>query len=311
MTAPVQGVVTDEDRELAAALPPGVRLGTSSWSFPGWAGVMYDRPASTELLSREGLRAYAENPLFRTVGVDRAHYKPLTVEQWRHHAEQVPADFRFLVKAHEHCTLHRFPGHARYGKLRQQDNLRFLDPNYARQEVIGPTLEGLGDKLGVLLFQFAQQDLRPIGGPLNFCDRLYHFLSNLPRGPVYAVEVRNSQLLIPRLREALEASGAMPCIAGLPQLPKLADQWTLTPAAIAPVFVARWMLRENHTYATGAAAFHPFDRLVEPDDETRRMLVDLLRRAPKRAQYVIMNNKAEGSSPLSVRALARALVESA
>ena len=311
MGAAVRGLVTDEDRALAARLPAGLRLGTSSWAFPGWAGVLYDRAASAEKLSREGLRAYAENPLFRTVGVDRAHYRPLTVSQWRDHAEQVPDDFRFLVKAHEHCTLHRFPSHPRYGALREQDNLRFLDPEYAAREVVEPTIEGLGSKLGVLLFQFAQQDLRPMGGPLAFCDRLYAFLSRLPPGPTYAVEVRNPRLLVPRFAEALEASGAMPCIAGLPQMPDLDVQWRQTPAAIAPTFVARWMLRRNHTYQTGVAAFHPFDQLREPDEGTRQMLVDLLRRAPKRAQFVIVNNKAEGSSPETLRALARALTEPA
>ncbi len=31
----------DRLRPIAAALPPGVRLGTSSWSFPGWKGLVY------------------------------------------------------------------------------------------------------------------------------------------------------------------------------------------------------------------------------------------------------------------------------
>lgn len=302
-------MVTEEDRRLAEALPESLRLGTSSWAFPGWAGVLYDRPATQERLAREGLRAYAQNPLFRTVGVDRSHYQPLSEEQWATYAEEVPPDFRFLVKAHEHCTLHRFPSHPRYGRLREQDNLSFMDPGYALREVITPTVEGLQEKLGVLLFQFAQQDLTPIGGPNGFCDRLYAFLSQLPRGPTYAVEVRNPQLLIPRYAEALEASGAMPCLAGLPQLPDLDTQWRQTPAAIAPVAVMRWMLRRNHSYATGAAAFHPFDALREPDEATRSVLARLLKQAPRRPSYVIMNNKAEGSSPLSVRALARALTE--
>ena len=306
---PVGSLVTDEDRNLAAKLPPQLRLGTSSWSFPGWAGVLYDRGASQQLLAQEGLRAYAENPLFRTVGVDRSHYRPLTPPQWGAYAEQVSDDFRFLVKAHEHCSLHRFPSHPRYGALREQENLRFLDPDYAIESVVGPTVEGLKDKLGVLLFQFAQQDLRPIGGPLVFCDRLYAFLSRLPEGTVYAVEVRNPELLIPRFCEALEASGTMPCLAGLPAMPGLDAQWQQTPARVAPVLVARWMLRCNHTYDTASLAFHPYDSMREPDEATRETLVRLLRQIPGRPSYLIINNKAEGSSPSSVRALARALTE--
>ncbi|MFM7134105.1 MAG: DUF72 domain-containing protein, partial [Planctomycetota bacterium] len=34
-------------RELAATLPGSLRLGTSSWSFPGWRGLVY-RDEATE-----------------------------------------------------------------------------------------------------------------------------------------------------------------------------------------------------------------------------------------------------------------------
>ena len=33
--------VHDEARAIAARLPEGVFFGTSSWSFPGWAGLVY------------------------------------------------------------------------------------------------------------------------------------------------------------------------------------------------------------------------------------------------------------------------------
>ena len=64
----------EEARALAVRLPTDVLFGTSSWSFPGWAGLVYssDRPAS--MLAREGLREYARHPLLRTVGIDRSYY---------------------------------------------------------------------------------------------------------------------------------------------------------------------------------------------------------------------------------------------
>jgi uncharacterized protein YecE (DUF72 family) len=304
---PPLGVVTDEDRELAARLPPDLRLGTSSWSFPGWEGLVYDRPCSVQTLARHGLAAYAQNPLFRTVGVDRSHYQPLTVPQWQGYAAQVPQDFRFLVKAHEYCSLRRFPEHPRYGSRGGQDNVFFLDPHYARDEVVAPTVRGLGEKLGVLLFQFAAQDLRPIGGPEGFCDRLYAFLSRLPAGPTYAVEVRDRSLMIPRLGEALAASGTMPCLAYTHDLPDLEWQYRNSPAAQAPVTVMRWLLRRGLSYGDAQQRYGPFSRLVEPDERTRQQAVDILLRHA-RPGFLILNNKAEGSSPESLRALARQLV---
>ena len=80
---PAPALATDEQRALAERLPPDLRLGTSSWSFPGWTGLVYAREATTELLAREGLPAYARHPFFRTVGVDRTFYGPVKVETFR------------------------------------------------------------------------------------------------------------------------------------------------------------------------------------------------------------------------------------
>ena len=62
------------DAALAARIPAGLFLGTSSWSFPGWADIVYDRRVSAEELARGGLRAYSTLGPFRTVCVDRGFY---------------------------------------------------------------------------------------------------------------------------------------------------------------------------------------------------------------------------------------------
>ena len=49
--------------------------------------------------------------------------------------------------------------------------------------VVGPTVEGLGDRLGVLLFQFAPQDVSPLGGAEAFAEKLCAFLEALPALP--------------------------------------------------------------------------------------------------------------------------------
>src|SRR5215467_7162209 len=115
---PAPAPASEALRELGGHLPREVRLGTSSWSFPGWTGLVYAREAGADVLAREGLPAYARHPLLRVVGVDRTFYGPVTAEVLRGWAEAVPRDFRFLVKAHEALTLPRFPRHERYGARR-------------------------------------------------------------------------------------------------------------------------------------------------------------------------------------------------
>jgi hypothetical protein len=55
-----------------------------------------------------------------------------------------------------------------------------------------------------------------------------------------------------------------------------------------------------------SAKFKPFNRLVEPDTGIRDEVTDIVARAVARAQpaWLLVNNKAEGSAPLTIRALA-------
>lgn len=311
--------VDDELRAVGARLPASVYLGTSSWSFPGWAGLVYGDTHTEQLLARKGLAAYAAHPLFATVGLDRTFYNPVSVEVMAGYAASVPARFRFLVKAHEALTLARYPSHPRYGAQRGQPNPLYLDVAWARDQVVAPFVEGLGDKGGVLLFQLAPQpaELLAGAGPRDksagrrFAERLYRFLRELPKGPRYAVEIRTADLLTPDLAGCLRAAGVAPCFASMPGLPSVEAQAGLMGDTGAPAFVARWLLAHHRDYDGARAAYEPFDRLVEPDRVVRGALVELIARALASGQpaFVIVNNKAEGSSPLSVAALARALVD--
>ncbi|MFO1232972.1 MAG: hypothetical protein U1E57_07235 [Paenacidovorax caeni] len=40
-------------------LPPQLRLGTSSWSYPGWQGLVWEGAHSEPTLAKKGLPVYA------------------------------------------------------------------------------------------------------------------------------------------------------------------------------------------------------------------------------------------------------------
>lgn len=73
--------------------------------------------------------------------------------------------------------------------------------------------------------------------------------------------------------------------------------------------VARWNLHAGRQYEEAQADYFPFDRLVEEDLASRRALAALARLAADLARDVsiTVNNKAEGSAPLSVARLAAAI----
>ncbi len=298
--------VSEEVWRLARELPAGLRMGTSSWTFPGWAGLVYAASYSASQLARDGLGAYASHPLLRTVGIDRSYYGSVDAATLARYAATVPADFRFLVKAHDACTVLRFSGHERYGAQRGQVNPRFLDAAYARDAVVAPFVDGLGARAGVLLFQLGPVPVAQLGGPERFAERLHGFLSALPRGPLYAVEIRNTALLTRRYADAVRDAGACHCINAIGSMPDPVTQWRITDGAQAPALVVRWMLARHLRYEAARDRYAPFDRIVDPDPRTCQGIAALVRRACAAGQpaYVVVNNKAEGSAPLSVARLA-------
>jgi uncharacterized protein YecE (DUF72 family) len=299
----------DRVREIGERLPQEVLLGASSWSFPGWTGIIYDRPATAAQLAREGLVAYARHPVLRTVGVEHTFQGPLSPAAFAEYAAQVPDGFRFLVKAHEACTLARWPGHPGYGTRRGLPNARFLDAAYARDIVVGPLMKGLGGKAGPLVFHFPRQSQESSGaGP--FVERLHAFLSALPRGPLYAVEVRDEALLTEDFAQALEDVGVCPVLTVTESMPSLERQARLTRAAKAPALVVRWM-RPPHLDAEEARRrYTPFNRLVTEDVPIRESIAHLCMAAlrARRPTFVTLNNKAEGCAPLSAIQLAGNIV---
>ncbi|HEY0466280.1 MAG TPA: DUF72 domain-containing protein [Polyangiaceae bacterium] len=295
-------------RALAAQLSPNLLLGTMSWSFPGWRGLVYAHDAEPKRLAEAGLSAYAQHPLLGCVEVDRSFYDPLPERYFSEAAAQVPEGFRFLVKAHEECTLARFPKHARYGKRQGEPNPRFLDAAYAEGAVVAQCAPGLGTKLAALLFQFPPQDA---GDPAAFADRLQAFLERLPAGVPYAVELRNPELLTQAYARALAASGALHAHNAWGRMPSVVAQARMIPPPARKPLIVRWLMRGGDEYEAARSRFLPFSRLVEPDLATRTEIATLISKALAHdvPAFVLINNKAEGCAPASIVELARALAQ--
>jgi uncharacterized protein YecE (DUF72 family) len=302
--------------DLAADMPPQVHLGTSSWSFPGWRGIVYGDDYSNAKLSRDGLTAYGAHPLLRSVSIDRSFYAPLSIADYLRYAQQVPDHFRFIVKAPASITDASVRGE--HGEP-VAANPCFLNAQLAASEFVEPCLAGLGPKAGALVFQFPPLPDQLLADPAAFTERLHAFLMALPPlppdGPCYAVEIRDASLLTPRFVRTLRAAGARYCVglhARMPDPLRQAAALALmdgeTPAG--PLIV-RWSLHSGYRYEQAKARYEPFDKLVDEDPHTRNALAELAARYALAGQSVLIttNNKAEGSAPLSCAKLARAIAD--
>ena len=306
-TPVLPAAVSDEVRGLAAGMPAGVFMGTSSWSFPGWKGLIYEGEHTTAALARRGLSAYAAHPMLRSVGLDKTYYAPIPESEYAHLRESVPAGFRFLVKAHSAIMQ---PTVSAGGGWKR--NELFLDAGYAADMVVEPAVRGLGAACGPILFQFSPMRLRERGAgaltPERVLDRLEVFLSRLPRrtdasAGFYAVEIRNPELLTERYARMLAEFGVSHGFCAHPAMPGgIARQMEVVGDRVGPAAVCRWLLHEGETYEGTRERYAPFDRIVDDDPAVRGSVVGLVEQAVRlgRLAWLIVNNKAEGSAPQSV-----------
>lgn len=313
----VLAVSHDESvRALARTLPARLRLGTSSWSYPGWAGLVWDREYGNTLLSRSGLTAYSQHPLLRSVCIDRGFYRPLTEAQYARYAAQVPDDFRFVVKAPALVTDAQVRDEEGKGR---QVNPAFLDPALAVQEFVTPALAGLGHKVGALVFQISPLPFMQLQRLPLLLERLRLMLKALPdvRGAtpdgVIAVEVRDPEWLDPAVAPALagvlKETGATYCLGLHAKMPRMADQLPLLRALWPGPLVCRWNLNPLHGaygYEDARREYSPYERIHDIDADTRDLIVRTVCGITGAGQnaYVTISNKAEGCAPLSASALA-------
>jgi uncharacterized protein YecE (DUF72 family) len=302
--------------QLEAAFGKRLHLGTSSWYFPGWAGLVWDdRPYSESDLSRHGLTAYARHPLLRTVSLDRTFYRAIDAATFAKLARQTPDDFRFVVKAPSEITDAVLRATDTGAPL--QDNPFFLDARRALATAVQPAVEGLGDKLGALVFQISPLPAAWLRNSSALLDRFSALwravVPAMPAPALTAVELRDARMLTPRLTAHLAQHRVRYCVGLHDRMPPAAGQMQAARAAGPGDFICRWNLHQGLRYNQAKAQWAPFDRLQAPDVATREALAQAVVAALAGGYraFVTINNKAEGSAPLSVIELAKAILREA
>jgi uncharacterized protein YecE (DUF72 family) len=160
-----------------------VRVGTSGWSYKEWKGHFYPE----KIAAKDMLRFYAGH--FPSCEINNTFYRmpsKSVLEGW---AAEVPASFRFVLKASQRIT--------HISRLRDAgDSLNYLLE----------TAAVLGERLGPFLFQL----------PPNFkldLPRLRDFLALLPAGTRAAFEFRHATWFDDAVYEALRERNVALCIA--------------------------------------------------------------------------------------------------
>jgi uncharacterized protein YecE (DUF72 family) len=194
-------------------------VGTSGFSYREWKGSFYPR----DLPAQEMLCFYATN--LPAVEINNTFYrlpKTSVLQSW---AEQVPDRFRFAIKASRRIT-----------------HLKRLKGAEEETAYLVQTLEVLGPRLGVILFQLPpnlKKDVR----------RLREFQELLPESVHAAFEFRHASWLDAEVMESLRARGSVWCVSDTDESEgALVDgsSWgylRLRRSAYAEADLARWVER--------------------------------------------------------------------
>ncbi len=293
---------------LGSRVPSNIKFGTSTWTYDGWTGEVYRRDYRGAQPANR-LEEYARYPLFRTVGIDSAFYDPPSEEVLAAYARSLPAEFPCVSKVWDRITARRLNQDGRWGNLAGQRNPDFLNADLFKEAVLGPYARAFRDHAACFVFEFQSMRGKDLPAPGAWAEELDGFLGQLPRDFRYAVELRNPELLDPLHGAVLGRHGVAHVFNSWTEMPPIGAQLELPWVFPANFTVARALLRPGRAYADAVKLFEPYDRIREPLPELREDLVRLIVEATSRhlEALVLVNNRAEGNAPGTIRALATAL----
>ncbi len=277
-----------------------LRIGTCSWKYPSWQGLVY-----TSREPENYLREYAAK--YSTVEVDQWFWslgksgaalpKRETVAEYE---QATPQDFRFTVKCPNALTLTH-----QYGKKGEplQANPRFLDEGFFNSFL--ESVAALVPKIGLFIFQFEYLNRDKIESREAFMDQLGLFLDRLPADLPYAVEIRNPKWIDARWFDLLKEYGVAPVLLQGYWMDDIASTIDAHESKLGNTLCIRLHGedREGMEERTGA----DWSRIIRPKDNELTATMGSVHRqlASDRKVFLNVNNHYEGSAPLTIDKILR------
>ncbi len=276
-----------------------VLFGTSSFIYPSWEGMVY---------SKEGLehplREYAEK--FPMVEIDRWFWSlgkdsaglPLsqTVDEYD---EDTPDGFRFIIKAPNALTLP-------FNPITKERNRFFLSKTLMEEYI--DSLSRLSPKISLHMLQFGYLNRTMFDSRRDFLKRIEHFTQEItPRVPL-GVEIRNPSYLSLEYFSALRDMNVSPVLLSGYWMDDLVETLERYGEFLPPVMAVRLHgeNREDIEQVTG----NRWDRIVfDRSRDVARIARALAVLAGERQIFVAVNNHFEGSAPLTILRLQKAMEE--
>ncbi|MDB6022245.1 MAG: hypothetical protein JWQ04_2102 [Pedosphaera sp.] len=302
----------DLQTTLASLAGKGVFVGTSSWKYPGWRGMLYDEQRyvyrgkfAESRFEKNCLTEYAE--VFKTVCVDAGYYRFPDHRYIEGLASQVPADFRFTFKVTDDITIKKFTNLPRFGLKAGKPNENFLNADLFTAAFVRP-FEPFKANVGMFIFEFSKFYPSDYQHGRDFLADLDRFLGGIPKGWNYGVEIRNRHFLQPEYFALLARHGVAHVFNSWADMPPVNEQLSLPGSLTNPNCAgARFLLKPGRKYQEAVDRFSPYDQIKETYPEARTAAAELIREAllkqAIRKLFLYVNNRLEGNALLTIMAL--------
>jgi uncharacterized protein YecE (DUF72 family) len=274
-----------------------LRMGTCSWKFDSWRGLVYPEHGDFNYLAE-----YAKR--FDAVEVDQWFWslhspgkvtlpRPAVV---REYTAAVPDGFKFSVKVPNSLTLTHY--YRKSGSEPLVENPHFLSPGIFEEFL--RILDPMGDRLGPLMFEFEYLNRKKMASQGAFMERFKAFAALLPRGYTYCIETRNPNYLNQAYFDFLDEIGFRHVFIQGYYMPSIFGIYETHAASIKDLTVIR--LHGPDRQAIEARTGKTWNAIVEPKDSEIRNLREMLAKldAMGVTTYVNVNNHYEGSAPLTI-----------
>jgi uncharacterized protein YecE (DUF72 family) len=283
-----------------------LRIGTCSWKFPSWEGLVYSERKGINYLLE-----YAQQ--YETVEIDQWFWSrfdlgevrlpnPDDVEEYR---QSVPDSFRFTVKAPNSVTLTHLYKQGRSDPLIA--NPSFL--SNALMQTFLQLLRPLDGLLGPIMFQFEYLNLQKMSSQAEFQAKMGAFAAEMSESHVFAVEVRNGQYMNASHFEFLNAYHLAPVLIQGYWMPPIWEVYAAQRALILQQPVAVLRLMGPDRGAIEELTGKRWDERAAPKDDELPQIADMTTDLLKEgvSVYINVNNHYEGSAPRTIEQL-RALL---
>ncbi|RPI00140.1 MAG: DUF72 domain-containing protein [Calditrichaeota bacterium] len=284
--------------------PEGMHIGTCSWKYESWIGLVYSPEAA-----KNYLQEYAQS--YDTVEIDQWFWSlfpqgkvklpnPTDVHLY---ASSVSASFRFTIKVPNAVTL----THYYSPKAPLVRNPHFLSVQVMLDFM--QTLQPLHQQIGTLMLQFEYLNRAKMASQQALFQQLEAFITQCPRDFPIAIEIRNPNYINASYFDFLNRHNLHHVFLQGYYMPSIFELYQQYKKYIQSRVIIR--LHGPDRQGMEEKSHNVWNRLLESKDDELDQLLSMMADLQYRnvETYINVNNHYEGSAPLTIERIRERLVK--